>query len=146
MNRILSLLALVALVLVGTHAASAQAPRVIDIDPPTIDFDRIAPRIVPMAVGSWDSTYGTLTMTQREDGRIIGNYNTYGRLNGRLNGNKMTGTFYHPNNSGRCSDRRQGSTNWGKFEFTFSSDRRSFEGKWNWCGRDLTYSWDATKM
>lgn len=146
MNRFLSLLALLALVLVGTQAASAQAPRTLEIIPPTIDFERFTPRITPMPVGSWDSTYGTLTVIQREDGRFIGNYSTYGRINGRMEGNTMVGTFYHPNSSGRCTDRRQGSTNWGKFEFTFARDGRSFDGKWNWCGNDLTLDWDATKM
>lgn len=157
MTRFLSLLALLALVLVGSDAATAQAPRIdtrtvdartLDIRPPTIDFERFRPAVrTPPVVGTWDSTYGPLTIVQREDGRFIGNYSSYGRINGRMNGDgKMTGTFYHPVDNGTCSTTRQGSTNWGHFEFTFAPDYSSFKGKWNWCGGDLTQDWNAAKM
>lgn len=144
MNRLLSLLALAALVFVGSDLASAQRAVSLNVDP-TVNFERLRPASAP-AVGSWDSSYGALTIVQRADGRFIGNYSTYGRINGRMDGEgKMVGTFYHPENSGACSTTRQGSTNWGRFEFTFAPDYSSFKGKWNWCDGELNRTWNASK-
>ena len=150
MTRFLSLLALALFIALGAPASDAQTPvriSTVDLDriEPTINFDRIR-RPAPAAIGSWDSTYGTLTIIQREDGKFIGSYSDYGRINGRMSGDTFVGNFYHPEDSGACTDERQGSTNWGRFEFTFSDDGQSFTGRWSWCGRDLDRTWNGTKM
>ncbi|HIG74013.1 MAG TPA: hypothetical protein EYQ24_05405 [Bacteroidetes bacterium] len=141
------LLFLFALIFGLAFSATAQdAPiRLTDV---TLAPNRGIPVRVPNVlhpVGSWDSTYGTLTMVQRADGRYIGNYSTYGKVNGRVEGQTLVGRFYHPENSGTCETTVQGSTNWGRFEFTFDRNG-NFEGRWGWCGGEMTYSWDGTKL
>lgn len=152
MNRLL-LPALALAFVLGASGAAAQSVRAELLRPApglTIAEASLAPnaginlrRNDPVTSGAWDTTYGVLALVQREDGRYIGSYSNYGKVNGRREGRTLIGRFYHPNDSGECPTAVQGSTNWGRFEFTFDRDG-SFTGKWGWCDGEMTYGWNGT--
>lgn len=165
MTRLLTSLALAALLVLGSGAADAQERERSETDRPIkqtraqadpddtvlrtptgrapVDI-RTAPRArtqaatqrtAPRALGTWDTNYGEMVITRRDDGRFLGTVASHDvQMNGRMKDGKLAGTWYISSMSGLCDTERQGSSHWGKFEFTFSDETESFDGTYTLCG------------
>ena len=54
---------------------------------------------------------------------------------------------YWVENAGQhdCSDKKDGSTDWGVAIFQFNDAYNSFSGKWNFCGSGEEFDWDGAR-
>ena len=68
--------------------------------------------------GSWDTSIGDMVL-RAEAGAVKGGYDgTFGRIEAKVSGLKLTGRFYEDNG------------NWGEFEFVLDPDGQAFKGRW----------------
>ena len=88
--------------------------------------------------GEWDSSFGVLTLTQTGN-TVVGTYpHDKGKIEGTINGNKLSGTWseapsYKPNNDA------------GNFEFTLSEDGKLFSGQWRYGTTGGWSKWNGTR-
>ena len=89
--------------------------------------------------GTWDTTYGSMTLTQ--NGSFVeGTYDTdSGHISGYVSGNVWSGRWDE-------TPTRMGPNDAGPFQFTLAPDGQSFTGTWRYDGDDpsTTHSWDGT--
>jgi hypothetical protein len=54
---------------------------------------------------------------------------------------------YWVENSGAhdCSEKKDGSTDWGVVKFQFNDAYNSFSGEWDFCGEGPKYSWSGVR-
>ena len=69
------------------------------------------------------------------DGRLFGCYRPEERL--------VQGIWTQASGAPRCGRTEMGSTIWGRFNFMFSRDGRSFDGGWTSCDEETYFSWDG---
>ena len=103
----------------------------------------IARRPAPSA-GTWATTYGELVVTRRDDGKYLGTYGD-NRILGTLEDGVLTGIWYHPSASRSCGETKQGTTDWGRFRFTYAPDGSSFKGVWGYCDDAPAQEWSGRK-
>lgn len=80
--------------------------------------------------GSWNSSFGELRLHQIGID-VYGDYRDLGDIDGRVNGNKLTGTFTNGNKS-------------GSFIFTLANNNTSFTGKWKWSTSNNWQDWNGS--
>jgi hypothetical protein len=94
---------------------------------------------------AWDSSYGEMLSDPLQPGTVAATYyEGDGRLTGTLDGRTYSGVWYHPDQSRNCSE-RYGTTDWGRFEFTFNASFKALEGTWGYCDGATSAGWDGTK-
>lgn len=88
--------------------------------------------------GTWRTSEGELTLTQR--GRSVnGSYNSDGgQIVGEMNGNVLEGYWIENNSGERCATARNGRYHWGKVRWTFEGSK--FSGAWSYCDKPLPAS------
>lgn len=79
--------------------------------------------------GSWNSSFGELRLHQIGID-VHGDYRDLGDIDGRVNGNKLTGTFTNGNKS-------------GSFIFTRTSNH-AFTGQWKWENTNNWQEWNGS--
>ncbi len=47
--------------------------------------------------------------------------------------------------TGKCSEEKEGSRNWGKATFQFNESYDKFKGSWDECGKGLEYGWNGKR-
>ena len=102
------------------------------------DTARTATRSAPsgsgVPTGTWDTTYGDMTLTPLADGRARATYKGEdGELDGRMSGLTYTGYWTEPSSARACSSSRNGTVYWGRFSYTFDPALTTFDGGWSYC-------------
>lgn len=46
---------------------------------------------------------------------------------------------------GKCLEKKEGSSNWGKATFQFNETYDKFKGSWDFCGKGLAYGWNGKR-
>ncbi len=85
----------------------------------------------PTFVGSWDTTYGRMVLTE-SDGTVSGSYGGKNGIIGTVSGTKFTFKYIEP-----------GVTGEGYFEL--SPDGATFTGQWRPAGRESWSSWTGRR-
>lgn len=100
-----------------------------------------------MAPGSvYDSDFNDLTITSWNAEGVRGAYaHEGGRIEGRANGNRVSGYWYQDAAAVGCDRERGGTAYYGRFIFTFSPDLGSFRGLWSHCDEAPDRKWDGTR-
>ena len=74
---------------------------------------------------------------------------TYTHANGRIlfhtidDQGKWEGYWVEDSGAHDCSDKKDGSTDWGVVTFQFNDAYNSFSGEWDFCGLSLKYDWSG---
>jgi uncharacterized Zn-binding protein involved in type VI secretion len=88
--------------------------------------------------GSWDTTFGTMTLTQSGN-RVTGTYTwDDGKITGTVDGNTLTGTW----SDGKTGAAPNGS---GDIVFTMAADGKSFTGIYKYGSTGSGYTWNGTR-
>jgi RNA polymerase sigma factor (sigma-70 family) len=85
-------------------------------------------------VGTWETTYGPMTLSQKGD-KITGSYDMGGQkcsVEGKIEGRRLTFTYQEPNAQG---------AGW----FELASDGQSFAGEWRAEGSDQWSEWKGSR-
>jgi hypothetical protein len=100
-----------------------------------------APPVVTGWTGTWETTYGTMVLSQTGN-QVTGNYeHDSGHITGTVSGNVLTGTWseaptYSPANNDA-----------GDVQLTISPDGNSFTGGWrHGSSGGWTMNWTGTKI
>lgn len=95
----------------------------------------------------YDSDFNDLTITRWDAERVQGSYaHEGGRIEGRANGNRVTGYWYQHASAVGCRTQRGGTEYYGRFVFSFSPDFGSFRGRWSHCEEEPGGTWDGTRI
>ncbi len=76
---------------------------------------------------------------------------TYTDRNGRIlfhtidDQGKWEGYWVESSGSHSCSDKKDGSTDWGAVTFQFNDAYNRFSGKYNFCGDSQDFDWDGAR-
>ncbi len=81
-----------------------------------------------------DETKATYT---RSDGRIL-----FYAVDGQ---GKWEGYWVENSGAHDCSDKKDGSTDWGAVIFQFNDAYNRFSGKWDFCGDGELFDWDGAR-
>ncbi len=95
--------------------------------------------------GSWDTTEGSMTLTQ-DGASVAGRYATgSGEIVGVMEGGILVGIWTQDSAGERCATARDGRHFWGRLRFEFAEDR--FKGNWSYCDGPLTpeATWSGTR-
>lgn len=94
--------------------------------------------------GTWETTHGTMLLSQKE-GNVSGTYaQDSGRITGQMKGRVLEGTWSQENSSHPCSEIRDGRRFWGRFRFVFETG--TFAGTWSYClDEPATESWTGQR-
>lgn len=101
--------------------------------------------------GMWDTNFGPLSLSPKGSDGYVGLYyykNMPAHLFGSFEPERGTyaGTWIQGTSEVRCNELQNGSPYWGTFRYSFTG--QSFDGLWNYCGRDLVegsnFSWTGT--
>ena len=90
--------------------------------------------------GAWTSEFGDTMLIDTDLPAFKARVNfKQGRITGDLHGNALEGFWIQGNESsrGRCKEKRDGSTDWGRIQLDFTGD--SYKGKWGYCDGNLSY-------
>lgn len=97
--------------------------------------------------GTWDTSFGTMVLPDSIAGGVFGPYSEdNGRVIGDLRGSSLTGVWVEDGSDNECSTSRDGSTAWGRIDFTFDAERRVFSGRWGYCDGELSRDWEGTRV
>ncbi|MGA0544059.1 PAN domain-containing protein [Brevundimonas sp. VNH65] len=98
------------------------------------------------AVGSvYTSDFNDLTIDRWDSDAFQARYEyAGGRLVGQADGSTVTGYWRQEMSPVTCPRERDGSRHYGRFEFRFSADRRSFTGRWSECDATPSRPWNGT--
>ncbi len=111
---------------------------------PGCTFDAIAVTVQAAAAqtwtGGWDTSWGTMELIQSADSTVTGTYTwDQGRINGRVKGNMLIGTWSEAPTYAPPSDA-------GDIEFTMSDDGTTFSGCWRYDSTgDMRCDWTGTR-
>ncbi|MFH1566417.1 MAG: hypothetical protein ABIL09_00340 [Gemmatimonadota bacterium] len=96
--------------------------------------------------GTWDSTWGELTLKQDGDA-VAGRYATdNGEIVGRIAGRALEGYWIEDNAGVRCDAARNGRYYWGRVHLELSDDLSTFKGPWGYCDGAMDQSdWSGTR-
>lgn len=117
-----------------TPSGNTTTPPVIskpEVNGPGVFGTIEAPASLLTWTGTWDTSYGVLTLTQNGN-QVTGTYPD-GTLTGTVSANKLTGTFSEINSYN------------GTFVFTMSSNGQSFTGTWHYNGDSENSEWNGTR-
>ncbi len=93
--------------------------------------------------GRWLDGQGTITLRARGDS-ITGDYPFRdGRLSGTVSGRRFTGLWLQSESARRCTDARDGTFYWGRFDLTLEGDR--LEGRFGYCDGPIDGPWTWTR-
>ena len=111
----------------------------------------------PKIEGAWaTSSFGPIDfkVKERKDDKgavvgldVSGAYPAQrGKIKGEMQGNKLVGYWFEPSSSVTCSTKREGSSNWGRVEFSFNDDGDMYDGKWGYCDETTERGWSGTRV
>lgn len=90
--------------------------------------------------GAWTCEFGDTMLIDTATPEFKARFNfKQGRISGDLQGGVLEGLWIQGNETsrGRCKEKRDGSTDWGRIKLTFTGD--SYKGKWGYCDGNLSY-------
>lgn len=93
--------------------------------------------------GRWDDGFDGVELVQAGD-EITGTWADDGALEGELDGSTLTGVYFDSEIT--CDESRDGSDNWGTFEWVFADDGLSFDGEYQSCGVESPIEWNGTRV
>ena len=100
------------------------------------------------ASGTWDTSWGAMTLRQEADGRVTGTYeNGASQIDARNTANTIEGYWIEPTSTRRCDTARGGSVHWGRVQFVLV-ERDRWVGKYTYCDGPVGRSaadWDGTR-
>jgi hypothetical protein len=132
-----------------------------DVSSETVNTSIYIPKIEPKGdgepniEGSWVTNWGQnaesystlLNISKESNNKYIGIYSERGdesKISGEFKDNILTGFWMENYSDIKCEEPINGKYYWGRFSFTFSKDRNSFSGNWNYCEKDdLPYIWNG---
>ncbi|MEM9061485.1 MAG: PAN domain-containing protein [Pseudomonadota bacterium] len=91
--------------------------------------------------GNWTSDFGNMIWSGT--GATYGTDN--GRLTGAFDGQTYSGHWVEDASEQPCATLRDGSSAWGRIEFTFDPEFKSFEGTWSYCGAAPDSRWAGAR-
>ena len=97
---------------------------------------------------NWKDDEGDNMVLEVQPDSFTGIYDG-GRLNGTLQKNGSYAGFWMQDTSEQeCADKKNGTTFWGRFEFTFDAKRRHFKGVYSYCDAKPAASdtWDGDRI
>ena len=53
--------------------------------------------------------------------------------------------YWVEDKTGKCSEKKDGSSSWGKATFQFNETYDIFKGSWDDCGKGLTHGWNGKR-
>ena len=109
----------------------------------------------PDIAGHWETTFGPLdfTVTDLKDdkGAVIGKTakapykEEGGTVSGELRGSTLVGYWHEPESSKKCATQRAGTWYWGRIEFVFDADAKTYAGTWGYCDEAPERGWSGRR-
>ena len=99
--------------------------------------------------GRWSTkTSGEMRLKQN-GAHISGTYAlNNGRIEGEVDGKRLTGLWAQSNSGRRCNTQQLGSFYWGRFSFQLNGDGEGWSGPWSYCdeANGSGGTWEATRI
>jgi hypothetical protein len=100
------------------------------------------------ATGTWDTSWGAMTLVQDEDGRVTGTYEGGNSTIDAVNeGNVIRGYWTEPTSTRNCGTTRNGTPYWGRVTFVLVGPSR-WSGRYTYCDAtpgSADASWDGSR-
>jgi hypothetical protein len=94
--------------------------------------------------GGWRTNQGAMRLTQDGD-RVTGDYELKdGRVEGHVEGDRLSGVWTQSSADHRCFEERMGSAYWGRFWLRLNRDADHFDGRWSYCDDERSSGGDWT--
>ena len=98
--------------------------------------------------GTWDTSWGAMTLAQDEDGRVTGTYEGGESTIDAVNeGNVIRGYWAEPTSTRNCGTTRNGTPYWGRVTFVLVGPSR-WAGRYTYCDAtpgSADASWDGSR-
>lgn len=92
----------------------------------------------------YETEFNDLIITSWSQNAATGRYEYGGgRIEGTLSGNVLTGYWLQEDSPLNCGVQRSGTPHFGRFTFTFNSDRTAFTGLWSDCEDAPSKTWNG---